>query len=146
MEAAIEEARIGFAVGGLPIGSVLVCDGKIIGRGHNQRVQKNSVIHHAEMNCYENTGRIPSEMYLRCTLYTTLSPCQMCSGTTLHYGVPKVIVGENRTIKSCAEDHLIAKGVEVIVYDNADCKALMDAFIAKHNDIWLEDIGNVKIT
>jgi cytosine deaminase len=93
------------------------------------------------MNCFENAGRIPSEMYLRCTLYTTLSPCPMCSGASVHYGVPKLVVGENRTIMG-AEADLRAKGVEVVVYDNADCKALMDAFIAKHNDIWQEDIGN----
>src|SRR5438445_13570289 len=99
LEAAIEEAKKGLAAGGIPIGSVLVCEGRIIGRGHNQRVQKGSVIHHAEMNCLENAGRLPASVYQRCVLYSTLSPCPMCSGTVLLYMIPRVVVGENRTFQ-----------------------------------------------
>jgi cytosine/creatinine deaminase len=140
MEAAIEEARQGFKEGGLPIGSVLVLDGKVIGRGHNRRVQDNSVIHHAEMNCLENTGRIPTQIYHRCTLYSTLSPCHMCSGAMIHYGIRKCVVGENRTIMG-AEGFLRSKAVEVVVVDSSECFDLMAAFIEREPHIWKEDIG-----
>jgi cytosine deaminase len=140
MEAAIEEARAGVKEGGLPIGSVLVCDGKIIGRGHNRRVQNGSVIHHAEMNCLENTGRMAASVYRRCTLYSTLSPCHMCSGAMVHFGIQKCVVGENRTIMG-AEDFLKSKEVEVVVLDNVECFQLMQEFIKRSPDIWHEDIG-----
>jgi cytosine/creatinine deaminase len=140
MTAAIEEARAGLAEGGLPIGSVLVCDGKIIGRGHNRRVQDGSVIHHAEMNCFENTGRLSPGVYPRCTLYSTLSPCHMCSGAMIHYGIRKCVVGENRTIMG-AEDFLRSKDVEVVVLDDLECFQLMQTFIKRSPGIWQEDIG-----
>ena len=109
LQAAIEEARAGLREGGIPIGSVLVCDGEIIGRGHNQRVQHGSVIHHAEMNCLENAGRLPARVYRECTLYSTLSPCAMCSGAVLLYGIPRVIVGENKTFQG-PEEHVGNQG------------------------------------
>src|ERR1043166_7542904 len=140
LEAAIEEAKKGLAAGGIPIGSVLVCDGKIIGRGHNQRVQNGSVIHHGEMNCLENAGRQKAEVYQRCTIYTTLSPCPMCSGAILLYGIPRVVVGENITFQG-AEDHLRSRGVEVIVADDEECKTLMREFITANPELWNEDIG-----
>jgi cytosine/creatinine deaminase len=140
MEAAIDEARKGFAEGGLPIGSVLVCDGVIIGRGHNRRVQDGSVIHHAEMNCLENAGRKPAEVYRRCTIYSTLSPCPMCSGAILLYGIKKCVIGENRTFTG-PEDLLRTKGVELTVRDSGECRQLMEAFIARSPGIWNEDIG-----
>jgi cytosine deaminase len=140
MEAAIDEARRGFDEGGVPIGSVLVCDGKVIGRGHNRRVQEASVIHHAEMNCLENAGRLPAKVYARCTLYSTLSPCAMCSGAVILYGIPRVVIGEHQTFTG-PEDLLRSKGVEVVVHDNADCIGLMDAFIRRSPEIWHEDIG-----
>jgi creatinine deaminase len=140
MEAAIDEARMGFEEGGLPIGSVLVCDGKIIGRGRNRRVQDGSVIHHAEMNCLENAGRRTGDVYRRCTIYTTLSPCPMCSGAILLYGIGKCVVGENRTFMG-PEDLLRAKGVELEVRGDGECRALMEAFIARSPAVWAEDIG-----
>jgi cytosine deaminase len=140
MAAAIEEARIGMDEGGLPIGSVLVCDGKIIGRGHNRRIQDGSVIHHAEMNCFENTGRLSAEVYPRCTLYSTLSPCHMCSGAMVHYGIRKCVAGENRTIMG-AEDFLRSKDIEVIVLDDVECFQLMQTFIERSPEVWREDIG-----
>jgi cytosine/creatinine deaminase len=140
LEAAISEARKGFEEGGIPIGSVLVCDGKIIGRGRNRRVQDGSVIHHAEMNCLENAGRLPARTYARCTVYTTLSPCPMCSGAMILYGIGKCVIGENRTFMG-AEDLLRSKGVQVVVHDNGDCRGLMKAFIERSPDIWNEDIG-----
>jgi cytosine deaminase len=141
MAAAIDEARAGLAEGGLPIGSVIVCDGKIIGRGHNRRIQNGSVIHHAEMNCFENTGRMSPEVYTRCTLYSTLSPCHMCSGAMVHFGIPKCVVGENRTIMG-AEDFLRSKDIEVVVVDDQECFELMKTFIARAPDVWHEDIGS----
>jgi cytosine/creatinine deaminase len=138
--AAIEEARLGQAEGGIPIGSVLVLDGRIIGRGHNRRVQAGSVIHHAEMNCLENAGRLPASTYRRCTLYSTLSPCPMCSGAVLLYGIPRVVVGENRTFQG-PEAHLRAMGVDLEIRDDADCVRLMRDFIAAEPDLWNEDIG-----
>ena len=140
MRAAIDEARKGLAEGGIPIGSVLVLDGKIIGRGHNQRVQHGSVIHHAEMNCLENAGRQKASVYQRCTIYSTLSPCPMCSGAILLYGIPKVIVGENVTFKG-PEDYVRSQGVHVQVLQEAECIQLMREFIEKHPELWNEDIG-----
>jgi cytosine deaminase len=140
LNAAIEEAKKGLAAGGIPIGSVLVCDGKIIGRGHNQRVQKGSVIHHGEMNCLENAGRLKGAVYKRCTIYSTLSPCPMCSGAILLYGIPHVVVGENETYKG-PEDHLRSHGVLVEVLQDAECIQMMRDFIARHPQLWNEDIG-----
>jgi cytosine deaminase len=140
MRAALDEARKGLAEGGIPIGSVLVLDGKIIGRGHNQRVQRGSVIHHAEMNCLENAGRQKASVYQRCTIYSTLSPCPMCSGAILLYGIPKVIVGENVTFKG-PEDHVRSQGVRVEVLQEAECIQLMREFIEQHPQLWNEDIG-----
>lgn len=140
LQAALDEARQGLAEGGIPIGSVLVCDGQIIGRGHNQRVQRGSVIHHGEMNCLENAGRLRAEVYRRSTLYTTLSPCPMCSGAIALYRIPRVIVGENTTFRG-AEDYLRGQGVTVEVRQDADCIRLMREFIAARPDLWNEDIG-----
>src|SRR3954471_19297272 len=119
IEAAVEEAKKGLATGGIPIGSVLVCGGKIIGRGHNQRVQRGSVIHHAEMNCLENAGRQPAAVYRQCTILTTLSPCPMCTGAILLYGIPRVIIGENVTFRG-GEESLRAAGVEIDVLQNTE--------------------------
>ncbi len=140
LEAALEEARRGLAEGGIPIGAVLVVDGKIVGRGHNRRVQDGSVIHHAEMNCLENAGRLPASVYRRSTLYSTLSPCPMCSGAVLLYGIPRVVVGEHRTFKG-PEDYLEAQGVRVDVVDDPRCVELMRTFIQGHPALWHEDIG-----
>lgn len=140
MEAAIEEARQGRAEGGIPIGSVLVLDNRIIGRGHNRRVQSGSVIHHAEMNCLENAGRLPASTYRRCTLYSTLSPCPMCSGAVLLYGIPRVVVGENQTFQG-PEALLRSQGVELVVRDDPACIRLMRDFIAAEPGLWNEDIG-----
>lgn len=140
LQAAIEEARKGLATGGIPIGSVLVCDGEIIGRGHNQRVQHGSVIHHAEMNCLENAGRQKAAVYQRCTLYSTLSPCPMCSGAALLYKIPHVVIGENVTFMG-DEDHMRANGVRIEVRQDATCIKLMRDFIAKNPALWNEDIG-----
>lgn len=140
MQAAVEEARQGLAEGGIPIGSVVVHNGKIIGRGHNQRVQKGSTTLHGEMDALENAGRQPASVYRECTLYTTLSPCPMCSGAILLYGIPRVIVGENRTFMG-DEELLRSRGVELTVVDDADCIALMTRFIAEKPELWNEDIG-----
>lgn len=140
MQAAIEEAQKGLAQGGIPIGSVLVIDGKIVGRGHNQRVQKGSCVLHAEMDCLENAGRLKASDYRRATLYSTLSPCDMCSGTVLLYGITKVVIGENITFKG-PEDYVRSRGVELDIRDNAECKRLMREFIAKQPELWNEDIG-----
>lgn len=140
MQAAVEEARLGLAEGGIPIGSVVVHNGKIIGRGHNQRVQKGSTTLHGEMDALENAGRQPASVYRECTLYTTLSPCPMCSGAILLYGIPRVIVGENRTFMG-DEELLRSRGVELTVVDDADCIALMTRFIAEKPELWNEDIG-----
>src|ERR1700759_606428 len=138
LEAAIEEARTGLAAGGIPIGSVLVCDGKIIGRGHNQRVQQGSGIHHAEVNCLENAGRLPASAYQRCPLYSTLSPCPMCSGAALLYKIPQIIVGENVTFKG-PEEYVRAQGVKVDIVQDPACIKLMTDFIATHPELWNED-------
>ena len=140
LKEAIEQATEGLSAGGIPIGSVLVIDGKIVGRGHNQRVQKKSPILHAEMDCLENAGRLSPEDYRRATLYSTLSPCDMCSGAILLYKIPKVIVGENRTFRG-PEDYLRARGVEVIVCDDSTCVAMMQRFREEHPELWNEDIG-----
>lgn len=140
LQAAIDEAKKGLAEGGIPIGSVLVCHGKIIGRGHNQRVQHGSVIHHGEMNALENAGRQPAKVYARSTLYTTLSPCPMCSGAIILYKIPRVVVGENVTFRG-DEDHLRQAGVQVDVLQNEECIRLMRGFIAARPDLWHEDIG-----
>ena len=140
LEAAIKEAKKGTAEGGVPIGSVLVIDQRIVGRGHNQRVQKGSAILHAEMGCLENAGRIKASDYRRATLYSTLSPCDMCSGAVLLYGIPKVVIGENRTF--CGpEDYLRSRGVEVVIIDNQECRQLMETFIENNPELWNEDIG-----
>jgi cytosine/creatinine deaminase len=142
MQAAIEEAEKGMASGGIPIGSVLVYEGKIIGRGHNQRMQQGSAIHHGEMNCLENAGRLPAEVYQNATLYTTLSPCPMCSGAIRLYKIKQVVIGENETFMG-DEELLRNSGVSVVVLDNERCKELMRQFILEHPEVWNEDIGVV---
>jgi cytosine/creatinine deaminase len=140
MQAAINEAKKGAAEGGIPIGSVLVIDGKIVGRGHNRRVQQGSAVLHAEMDCLENAGRLSAAEYRRSTLYSTLSPCDMCSGAVLLYGIPRVVVGENRTF-SGPEAYVRSRGVDVEVVDDLECKALMAQFISTNPELWNEDIG-----
>ncbi|MGB5246199.1 MAG: nucleoside deaminase [Woeseia sp.] len=140
MKAAIAEARKGESVGGIPIGSVLVIDDRIVGRGHNQRIQKASPILHAEMDCLENAGRLSASEYRKATLYSTLSPCDMCSGTVLLYGIPKVVIGENRTFQG-PEEHLRARGVELDILNNDECINMMRDFIAANPALWNEDIG-----
>ena len=140
LQSALEEARKGLSEGGIPIGAVLVHEGKIIGSGHNQRMQRGSVIHHAEMNCLENAGRQSAAVYRRCTLYTTLSPCPMCTGAILLYGIPKVVIGENVTFLG-AEDSLRAADVSVEVRQDAGCIRIMREFIEKNPELWNEDIG-----
>ena len=137
---AVKEAELGIAEGGIPIGSVLVHKGKVIGRGHNRRVQNGSVILHGEMDALENAGRQPASVYRESVLYTTLSPCPMCSGTIMLYGIPTVVIGENKTFMG-DEDLLRQRGVEVIVVDDERCKELMDKFIAEKPELWNEDIG-----
>jgi len=140
LQAAIEEARLGLAEGGIPIGSVLVIEDKIVGRGHNRRVQQGSAILHAEMDCLENAGRLTASEYRRATLYSTLSPCDMCSGTALLYDIPRIIVGENRTFQG-PEEYLRSRGVQLDIIDNQECVGLMQQFIAAHPELWNEDIG-----
>ena len=140
MKAAIEEARKGLVEGGIPIGSVLVHNGTVIGRGHNRRIQKGSSILHGEMDALENAGRQPASVYQECTIYTTLSPCSMCSGAILLYGIPKVVIGENQTFIG-EEDLLRSKGVETVVLQDPDCIHLMTEFIDQNPDLWNEDIG-----
>jgi len=140
LQAAIEEAKKGYEEGGIPIGSVLVHNGKIIGRGHNRRVQKGSVVLHGEMDALENAGRQTAAVYQECTIYTTLSPCSMCSGTMLLYGIPRVVIGENRTFLG-EEELLRSRGMEVIVIDNEECYNLMQKFIQEQPELWNEDIG-----
>jgi len=137
---ALEQARIGAREGGIPIGAALVADGAVLGAGHNQRVQENSAIRHGEMDALEAAGRLRARTYAAATMYTTLSPCVMCTGAILLYGIPRVVVGEHETFVG-AEDLLRANGVEVIVRDDAECVGLMRAFIAKHPDLWNEDIA-----
>ena len=140
LQAAIEEARKGLAAGGIPIGSVLVLDDKIIARGHNQRVQHGSVIHHAEMNCLENAGRQKASVYARCTLYSTLSPCPMCSGAALLYKIPHIVVGENVTFQG-PEEYVRSQGVSLEILQDEECIKLMRDFIAATPALWNEDIG-----
>ena len=140
MQAAIEEARKGLAEGGIPIGSVIVHQGRIIGRGHNRRVQHGSVVLHGEMDALENAGRQNAAVYRECTLYTTLSPCPMCTGAILLYGIPRVVIGENRTFMG-EETLLKSRGVTVEVTDNAECISLMEQFIRDNPELWHEDIG-----
>jgi cytosine/creatinine deaminase len=140
MATAIDEARLGLSEGGVPIGSVLVIGGEIVGRGHNQRVQRGSVVLHAEMDCLENAGRMTADRYVQATIYSTLSPCDMCSGAILLYGIPQVIVGENRTFRG-PEDHVRSHGVSVSVLDDQMCVDMMERFIAERPDLWNEDIG-----
>lgn len=140
LAAAIAEASQGRSEGGIPIGSVLVVDGAIVGRGHNRRVQSGSAVLHAEMDCLERAGRLVAAAYRRATLYSTLSPCDMCSGAILLYGIPRVVIGENRTFRG-PEDYLRSRGVALDIRDDAACVALMRDFIAREPDLWNEDIG-----
>ena len=140
LAAAIDEARKGLAAGGIPIGSVLVIDGRIVGRGHNQRLQKDSPVLHAEMDCLENAGRLPARDYRRAVLYSTLSPCDMCSGAILLYGIRRVVVGENQTFRG-PEDYLRSRDVELEIVDNKECRQLMRDFIESNPALWNEDIG-----
>jgi len=140
MKAAIEEAEQGLREGGIPIGSVLVYRGAILGRGHNRRVQQGSVVLHGEMDALENAGRQPASIYRECTLYTTLSPCPMCTGAILLYGIPRVVVGENRTFMG-EEALLRSRGVSVEVLQDPSCMALMSRFIEAHPQLWNEDVG-----
>ncbi len=140
MQAAIEEAKKGLEEGGIPIGSVLVIDGKIVGRGHNRRVQKGSAILHAEMDCLENAGRLKASDYKKAILYSTLSPCDMCSGTVLLYKIPKVILGENKTFQG-PENYVRSRGVELKILNDPECINLMEEFINAKPELWNEDIG-----
>ena len=140
LAAAIEEARKGQRAGGIPIGSVLVIDGRIVSRGHNQRHQKSSAVLHAEMDCLENAGRLPASDYRRAVLYSTLSPCDMCSGAVLLYGIPKVVIGENETFHG-PEEYLRTRGVELEIVNDEECQQMMRDFIAAHPLLWNEDIG-----
>jgi cytosine deaminase len=141
LRAAVAEARQGLAEGGIPIGSVLVIDGRIAGRGHNRRVQRGSAILHAEMDCLESAGRLPARDYRRAVLYSTLSPCDMCSGAALLYGIPRIVVGEHETFRG-PEDYLRARGVALEVVGDEECVWLMRDFIAARPELWNEDIGS----
>jgi cytosine deaminase len=143
MQLAIDEARLGLAEGGIPIGSVLVHEGKVLGRGHNRRVQAGSTILHGEMDALERAGRQPAIVYGQSTLYTTLSPCAMCSGAILLYGIPRVIIGENRTFTG-EEELLRSRGVELTILQDEECIAMMDDFITAHPELWNEDIGETR--
>jgi cytosine/creatinine deaminase len=140
LRAAVEEARKSLSEGGIPIGSVLVHEGRIIGRGHNCRVQTGSAIDHGEMNCLRNAGRLAASVYQRCTIYSTLSPCPMCSGAIVLYKIPEVVVGENRNFLG-AEDYMRSNSVRVRVVDDAECIQMMREFIETHPELWNEDIG-----
>lgn len=140
MQAAVQEAREGLAEGGIPIGNVLVYRGEIIGRGHNRRVQRGSTTLHGEMDALENAGRQSAAVYRECSIYTTLSPCPMCSGAILLYGIPKVIIGENQTFMG-DEDHLRSRGVELEVLNDPECVEMMTRLIAEKPALWNEDIG-----
>jgi cytosine/creatinine deaminase len=137
---ALEQARKGRAEGGVPIGAAILIDGVVVGAGHNQRVQLGSAIHHGETNALEVAGRLPAAQYRRATMATTLSPCDMCTGAILLYGIPRLVIGENRTFMG-GEGYLRSRGVEVVTLDSKECYDLMQAFIAEHPDIWNEDIG-----
>jgi cytosine deaminase len=140
LEAAIDEAKKGLAEGGIPIGSVLVIDGKIVGRGHNRRVQKGSAILHAEMDCLESAGRLKASEYQKATLYSTLSPCDMCSGTAILYKIPRIVIGENRSFRG-PEEYVASRGVKLTIMNDATCIALMRDFISARPELWNEDIG-----
>jgi creatinine deaminase len=140
LEAALEQARKSYSEGGVPIGSVLVHEGKIIGRGHNCRVQTGSAIDHGEMNCLRNAGRLPASVYRKCTIYSTLSPCPMCAGAIVLYRIPHVVVGENRTFLG-AEEYMRTHGIVVEVLDDPECVELMTSFIREKPELWHEDIG-----
>jgi len=139
---ALEQARIGRAEGGVPIGAALIVDGRVVGAGRNRRVQLGSAIRHGETDALENAGRLPAAVYRRATMATTLSPCDMCTGAILLYGIPRVVIGENRTFVG-GEDLLRARGVEVVNLDSAECFELLGGFIAEHPEVWNEDIGEV---
>ena len=140
MEVAKAQAREGLNEGGIPIGAALVAEGQVVGAGHNRRVQRGSPILHGETDALEAAGRQPAATYRRATMYTTLSPCDMCTGAILLYGIPRVVIGENRTFLG-GEELLRSRGVEVVVLDDAECVAMMEAFIAAHPELWNEDIG-----
>ena len=140
MKLAIEQARIGRQEGGIPIGAALVVDGELLGVGRNRRVQQGSAIRHGETDCIENAGRLPARVYRASTLYTTLSPCFMCAGTSVLYDIPRIVIGENRTFEA-SESWLASRGVELVVADDATCKSLMDTMIAEKPELWAEDIG-----
>jgi len=140
LKAAIEEARLGLAEGGIPIGSVLVVDNKVVGRGHNRRVQRGSAILHAEMDCLENAGRLTAKDYQRSILYSTLSPCDMCSGTALLYKIPKIVIGENKTFQG-PENYVRSRGVHLEILQDPECVRLMEEFIKAKPELWNEDIG-----
>ena len=140
MQVAIEQAAKSLSEGGVPVGAALVADGSLLGSGHNRRVQQGSVIRHGETDCLESIGRLHASVYRRSTMYTTLSPCDMCTGAILLYGIPRVVLGENRTFLG-GEDLLRARGVEVVDLDSEECYALMQEFIARYPEIWNEDIG-----
>ncbi len=140
MKTAIEEAQKGLDEGGIPIGSVLVIDGNIVGRGHNRRVQRGSAILHAEMDCLENAGRLTSSEYKRSILYSTLSPCDMCSGTVLLYKIPRIVIGENKTFQG-PEPYVRSRGVQLEIHNELECIELMRAFILARPELWNEDIG-----
>jgi cytosine deaminase len=140
LQAAMEEARNGLAEGGIPIGSVLVIDKKIVGRGHNRRVQKGSAILHAEMDAIENAGRLKANDYRRAVLYSTLSPCDMCSGMALLYRIPRIVIGENRTFRG-PEEYVRSRGVTIEIVDDPECVTLMEVFIRSKPELWNEDIG-----
>jgi cytosine deaminase len=140
LDAAIHEAQLGAEEGGIPIGSVLVLDGKIVGRGHNRRLQRGSAVLHAEMDCLENAGRLRADDYRRATIYSTLSPCDMCSGAILLYGIPRVVVGENQTFQG-PEAYVRSRGVQVEILDDERCMTLMRGFVQARPELWDEDIG-----
>jgi cytosine/creatinine deaminase len=140
LQAAIAEAKLGLAEGGIPIGSVLVIGDQIVGRGHNRRVQRGSAILHAEMDCIENAGRLSPTDYARATLYSTLSPCDMCSGTSLLYKIPRIVIGENANFQG-PEDYLRSRGIQLTIVNDPDCIEMMERFIREHPELWNEDIG-----
>ncbi|TSA29439.1 MAG: nucleoside deaminase [Ignavibacteriales bacterium] len=140
LQAAIDEAKKGLSEGGIPIGSVLVIDNKIIGRGHNKRVQNGSAILHAEMDCFENVGRLTAKDYQRSILYSTLSPCDMCSGAVLLYKIPKIVIGEDKTFQG-PKEYVRSRGVELIILNDSTCIKLMEDFISSNPKLWNEDIG-----
>lgn len=140
LDRALEQARIGLSEGGIPIGAALVVDGEVIATGRNRRIQLGSAIRHGETDCLENAGRLPASTYARATMYTTLSPCDMCTGAILLYGIPRVVLGENVTFLG-GEELLRSRGVEVVDLDSTECRELMSLFIAEHPSLWNEDIG-----